>query len=170
MKTLGQGLATLAVLGALLAGALVASGAVRAAVAVDGLALFLGALLMLWLVAATHAGSGAGGPSAYERARGRRGSPAVRRPATLERLEREVVMAGGNAFDFHLRLRPRFQSIAAHRLAARRGLELEGGRHVLGEEAWELLRPDRPPPADRFAPGVAIERQRDLLDRLERID
>ena len=34
---------------------------------------------------------------------------------------------------------------------------------------WELLRPDREPPADRFAPGISRAELRALVDDLERM-
>lgn len=82
-----------------------------------------------------------------------------------------VVLATVNAFDLHLRLRPRLQAIAEHRLASRRGLRLDSpeARELLGEELWELLRPEREPPGDRFAPGLSLAGQRAALDRIEKI-
>jgi hypothetical protein len=76
-----------------------------------------------------------------------------------------------NAFDVHVRLRPRLRGIAEHRLASRRGLRLESpeARELLGEELADLLRSDRRRPEDPFAPGIPLERQRDALERLERI-
>lgn len=54
------------------------------------------------------------------------------------------------------RLRPRLRALAADRLALR-GIDLdeepERARAVLGEDAWQWLRPDRPPAHDRRAPG-----------------
>ena len=47
------------------------------------------------------------------------------RPATLERVEREVTLATGTAFDVHYRLRPLLQPIAAD-LLLRRGVALDG--------------------------------------------
>jgi hypothetical protein len=93
------------------------------------------------------------------------------RPAGLEQAERIVVLAAVNSFDLHLRLRPRLQAIAEHRLASRRGLRLDSreAREALGEELWELLRPERPSPDDRFAPGLPLAGQRAALDRIEKI-
>ena len=83
------------------------------------------------------------------------------------------MLSSGSAFDLHVRLRTRLRAIAEHRLAAHRGLELDAGtadtRDLLGADLWELVRPDRPMPTDRLAPGLAVRRQRDLLDRVERI-
>jgi hypothetical protein len=40
---------------------------------------------------------------------------------------------------------------------------------VLGEELWEVVRPDRPAPTDRTAPGLPSEALHALVDRLEAI-
>lgn len=166
-----RGLLSLGGLGGLAALGAVVIGGAPAARALDAFVLFLGALLMIWLVRGTRRASGAHRPSQYERAL--RGRPARQpaRPGGLEQAERVVVLAGVNAFDLHLRLRPRLQAIAEHRLASRRGLSLESAeaRELLGEELWELLRPDRPPPKDRFAPGMALAGQRAALERIEKI-
>ena len=154
-------------------GAAVALGALGRGEATDAYALFLGALGMVWLVDRTRRASGAELPSAYDRALSARSAPRPSRPASLERVEREVVLSSGSAFDLHVRLRRRLRAIAEHRLAAHRGLDLDAGvpetRALLGEELWELVRPDRPMPTDRLAPGLPVRRQRELLDRLERV-
>jgi hypothetical protein len=86
----------------------------------------------------------------------RRPEPLSQRPPQLERVERATMLGVANASDLHSRLRPLLREAAAARLAAGRGVELDSpaGRAALGEEAWELLRPDREPPDDRFARGV----------------
>lgn len=159
--------------GAAVAGAAVLAGAAGGDEAADAYALFLGAVGMLWLVRRTRRASGADLPSTYDRAVAARRAPRPSRPATLERVEREVVLSSGSAFDLHVRLRARLRAIAEHRLAAHRGLELDTGnaetRDLLGEDLWELVRPDRPMPTDRLAPGLPVRRQRNLLDRVERI-
>lgn len=138
-----------------------------------GYVLFVGGLLLLGLVEATRSGGGPRRPSLYERAlERRRRSPA--RPPDLARLEREVELAAAGSFDLHFRLRPALRDVAAHRLSSRYGLELDSGapevRAALGEELWEIVRPDRRPPVDRgFGPGLALTRLRAALDRLERI-
>lgn len=89
------------------------------------------------------------------------------RPAEIERLERELTLAAASAFDLHARLRPTLREIAATRLAVR-GLRLDDdGADVLDEELWELVRPDRPPPTDRHAPGIPPEALRGVVERLE---
>lgn len=136
----------------------------------DAYVLLVGGLLLFFLVRATGATSGRGVRSAYEQAL-RTPSPSVRRPAELEGLERTVTLATTSAFDLHVRLRPVLREIAEHRLAAGPGLRLDAGtaavRATLGDELWELLRPDRPPPDDRFAAGIGSERLRTHVTALE---
>jgi hypothetical protein len=87
-------------------------------------------------------------------------------PAMLARLEQEVALGAAGSFDLHHHLRPRLRTIAAELLAARRRVSLDGdqleARALLGEEAWELVRSDRPRPEDRLARGAAP----DVLDRV----
>lgn len=138
----------------------------------DGYVLAFGGLLLLALVRVAHAAAGAAGQSAYELAL-RRQAGRIERPAELEKLEREVVLAAGNAFDVHARLRPLLRQIAEHRLESRRGLRLDDGapgtRSLLGENLWELVRPDREPPDDRSGPGLPLDRLRAHLTALERL-
>jgi hypothetical protein len=90
-------------------------------------------------------------------------------PAELVRLERIVEWSGANGLDAHTRLRPVLVDIAEARLA-RRGLRLDrdapDARRLLGPKAWELVRPDCPPPA-RDSPGVAPRDLEEILDALE---
>jgi hypothetical protein len=105
--------------------------------------------------------------------------PAVRvrrltqRLPELERTERAVLLSASNAFDVHYRLRPILREIATQRLATRHGLTLDrdtaASRAVVGEETWELVRPDRQPPDLRFGPGVPAAELRHVVDALERI-
>ena len=91
----------------------------------------------------------------------------------LERTERAVLLSASNAFDVHYRLRPILREVAAQRLATRRGLTLDtdrtAARAVLGEDTWELVRPEREPPELRFGPGVPAAELREVIDALERI-
>jgi hypothetical protein len=138
----------------------------------DGYVLFVGSLLILGLVRATSRAGRSGDASLYERALRRQGRR-PERPRELAKLEREVALAAGSSFDVHFRLRPVLREVAAHRLATRRGADLDTGsaevRDALGEELWELVRPDREPPDDRFGPGLPLARLRVAVDRLERI-
>jgi hypothetical protein len=42
-------------------------------------------------------------------------------------------------------------------------------RALLGEELWELLRPDRRPPEDRLGPGLPLPQLQAAVERLEAI-
>jgi hypothetical protein len=132
--------------------------------------LFVAALSMLGLVRATRE-AGDATESVFDRALRRR-SHRDARPPSLAKLEREVVLAAVTEFDFHARLRPALREIAAHKLAGR-GLVLDSGspatRAALGDGLWELLRPDRPPPHDRLAPGVPLKRLQTILDKLDEL-
>jgi hypothetical protein len=83
----------------------------------------------------------------------------------LLRMERVVTMGVGSAIDLHTRLLPLLRDIAAARL------ERQGrrpGPTTLGRW-WDLLRPDRDPPADRFAPGIPEAQLRELVADLGRM-
>jgi hypothetical protein len=123
------------------------------------------------LALAARTGEPGADRSAYDRAaRVAGGDPTV--PADLRRLEQTLWFASAREADLHLRLRPVLREIAELRLAAR-GIALDGGdagaRSVLGEELWEVVRPDRPAPTDRTAPGLPPEALHALVDRLEAI-
>jgi hypothetical protein len=63
--------------------------------------------------------------------------------------------------------------LAAELLRSRRGIDLEQepdrARAALGDDVWELVRPDRPLPSDRHAAGIdepSLERMVVALERL----
>jgi hypothetical protein len=91
-------------------------------------------------------------------------------PSQLLRIERIVRRSGESGQAAHTLLRPVLAEIAEARLA-RRGVRLrrdhDEARRLLGPEAWELVRPDRPPPPDDRAPGVTPRELAAALDRLE---
>lgn len=95
------------------------------------------------------------------------------RPSALVRLEREVSMARTSAFDLHARLRPTVAELADDLLSGRRGIDLERqperARAVLGDVTWDLVRPDRPTPSDRHAPGLSDHDLACVVTSLERI-
>ncbi|MSO95094.1 MAG: hypothetical protein EXQ81_04785 [Thermoleophilia bacterium] len=103
----------------------------------------------------------------------RQHSVPVRRPAGLMRLEREVSMAGSAAFDVHFRLRPALVELATELLLSRRGIDLErepGQAHaVLGDDAWELVRPDRPQPSERHGAGLGEVELERVVTALEHV-
>jgi hypothetical protein len=92
-------------------------------------------------------------------------------PPDLDRMERVLSMSTNAAFDVHFRLRPILSEIAEQRLADRRGLRLDAGdrrvRDALGEELWEIVRPDREPPDRRFGEGIEQSRLARVVERLE---
>jgi hypothetical protein len=166
-----RALLSLATLGAVVTlVAVFAAGAPRARAA-DIFVLFLGALVMTGLLRWTLRVSGAGRPSRYERSLRRPPPRESARPAALERTERIVALAADNAFDLRHRLRPRLEAIAAHRLAAHRGLSLDSAEAdtLLGDELAELFRSGPPQSGDLFAPGMPLDRQRAAIERLEQI-
>jgi hypothetical protein len=103
----------------------------------------------------------------------RSGRPRSRRdvPETLGRIEQETLLAVASSFDLHHRLRPRLRGLAGELLSARRRISLdedqEAAREILGEETWELVRPDRPPPEDRFARGISTSELARVVESLE---
>ena len=140
-------------------------------VAVQAYVLFLGVLALAWLLGGARRANPRR-PSAFDEARRPRADRIERLPQ-LTRLERETALSLQNAFDLHLRLRPRLREVAAHRLATRRGIDLdrnpEAAHAVLPPALWEVVRPDREPPRDRFGAGLSREQLREAVDALERI-
>ena len=88
-----------------------------------------------------------------------------RPPAQVEQIERATTLGVGNAYDLHLRLLPHLREIAQCRLE-RTGRT--SSPETLGRW-WELLRPDRVEPDDRFAPGISQGDLRALVADLERM-
>ena len=86
----------------------------------------------------------------------------------LARLGRELSMATGSAYDLHVRLRPTVRELARGLLSRRHGVDLdrepERARQLLGKDTWELVRPDRPFPAERRGGGLALAE----IDRIVR--
>jgi len=111
--------------------------------------------------------------SPYDRA-ARHGPGEPGRPEDLRRLEQALYFATVREADLHARIRPVLREVAELRLAARRGISLDGdpaaAAAALGPDLWELVRA-RPvrPPADRTAPGASPAALRAMLDRLEAI-
>jgi hypothetical protein len=127
---------------------------------------------LLLVVLLRHSGKHDGPASARrfdEALRGRK--PASSQPEELVRMERELVLGSADADHAHRRLLPLLRAAAAARIAARHGFALErrpeAARALLGEDAWELLRPDRPEPADRHDPGVPQEDIAAVIARVE---
>jgi hypothetical protein len=92
--------------------------------------------------------------------------------AELDRFDRLVVLGTGNEFDLHYRLRPLLRQLAADRLYARHGIDLdrdpERARPLLGDELAALVSSDRKL-GRRSAAGIdPAELARDV-DRLEEL-
>lgn len=131
----------------------------------------VGAVLLLALVRATRVQAPAGGPSSFESAlaaMGRRAPDSRELP-----LVNELRLSRLDAFHLHNRLRPLLSEIAAHRLWLHYGVDLmvEPGRarELVGPAAWELVRPERPPPADRLEPGLPLSKLARVVQDLERL-
>jgi hypothetical protein len=127
-------------------------------------AIALGALLMTAVVSAFGSQLPRGRESDLTRALDEK-PPKPEEVADLRRMEREVTLAVGNAHDLHTRLLPHLRDIAAARLE-RTGRR--PGPETLGRW-WELLRPDRPAPDERFARGISEGDLRALVADLEKM-
>lgn len=94
-------------------------------------------------------------------------------PPSLARLEQLAALGVASSFDLQYRLLPPLRSVTAGLLASRRRVDLDGeserARHILGEEAWELVRPARPAPEDRVSRGISPTELARLVDSLERV-
>jgi hypothetical protein len=131
-----------------------------------------GGVILLQLVAATRAPALDNEPSSFERAL-RFVPPPPERPPELARLEREVYLGMTGQFYLHRRLRPTLREIAEQRLRDRRGVELDSGDAdvlaALGEDGWELLRPDRTEHLNPDSAGIPLAELERVVAALERI-
>ena len=128
------------------------------------------ALALMVLTRHSRESRGTEPASRFEQALRKR-KPPTTQPVELLRMERELILGTANADHAHRRLLPLLRSAAAARLAARHGLELERrpepARGLLGEEVWELLRPDRPEPKDRHGPGLPQRQVAAVIEKVE---
>ena len=159
---------TLATIGALLG--LFASTGVRARV-LDAYLVALCAVLMLMLIRTLRARLAERRVSRFDSTLATmRHAPPPSRGLTLER---DLELSRLNEFHFHMRLRPVLREIAALKLRRRYGVELDReparARELVPSAAWEVVRPDRPPPRDRLAPGPSLDQVRTLVSELERL-
>jgi hypothetical protein len=111
-------------------------------------------------------------PRVSPRPRAKGGRHSVSRPATLQRIERVVAAGRQSAGDVQVRVRPLLREIAEP-LLRREGVRLdsepEQARALLGEELWEVVRPDRPRPQDRRAPGLELSELERMVSEMERL-
>lgn len=95
------------------------------------------------------------------------------RPPELVRTEREITLGLSNATHLHQRLLPILREAAAARLLSGHNVDLQrrpaAAKALLGDDAWELVRPDRPAPVDRNAPGISLRQLRDTIATLEKL-
>jgi hypothetical protein len=94
-------------------------------------------------------------------------------PPSLARIEHEVALGVAGSFDLHYRLVPRLRSVAVGLLDARRNVSLEASpdraHALLGDEAWALVRPDRPTPQNRLGQGIGEAELGRAVEALEAI-
>ena len=105
--------------------------------------------------------------------RGKTAPAGAPRPQQLVALERLVSTAGPSAVAAHAYLRPVLVEIVSHRLVAR-GQTLgrmpeATGRALLGDQLWDIVRPNRPFPEDRHGPGVAPQELGAMLEVIRRL-
>jgi hypothetical protein len=102
--------------------------------------------------------------------RDRRVETAPGEPADFARIGRAVASGTATAGDLHLRLRPILREVAIDGLR-RHGVELDAdpgrAQELLAPVTWELVRPDRPAPADAFGRGLPTAELDLVLDDLE---
>ncbi len=132
----------------------------------------IGGVLLLALVRTTSDSGPASGASDFDRAVG---DMSRRYPSDSGELSlvHDVQQSVASSFHLHTRLRPLLREIAAHRLSLRFGVDLDRehtrARGLIGGDAWELVRPERPPPSDRLAPGPPASHLSRVVEELERI-
>jgi hypothetical protein len=141
------------------------------AIVLDVYLLCLGGVILLALVRTTRTYAETPRTSQFDAALAamRRAPAESGEPA----LVRELELSTYNGFHFHSRLRPLLRDVAAHRLRSRYGVELDAeparARELVGATAWDVVRPDRPPPSDRMAAGPTAAELRVVVDQLEAV-
>jgi hypothetical protein len=154
---------------ALLVGIYLSAGIER--IFLDVYLLAMGGVLLLALVRTTWARGSGDRQSQFDRTLREMRRP--REDSGPLALARELDLSTISAFHLHVRLRPMLREIAAHRVRRRYGVELDDeparARELVGTEAWEIVRPNRPLPADRLAVGPPLSTLRTVVDELERI-
>jgi hypothetical protein len=136
------------------------------------LAIWIVVVAAIALVLLVRDSRGTRQPSRFEKALRGRTEPS-QQPVELLRMERELELGIADATHAHRRLLPLLRAAAEARLASRRGVDLdrrpELAEALLGDDVWELLRPDRPEPADRHGPGVPRTRVTAVIERVESV-
>jgi hypothetical protein len=109
-----------------------------------------------------------GQPSEFEQALTREPHRPTR-PTDLLRIERELSLGVASAGHLHMRLLPLLREAAGARLGYDLYRAPARARAMLGDEAWELLRPDRPAPEDRHGSGAPLRKVEHCIETLERL-
>jgi hypothetical protein len=140
-------------------------------VLLDAYLVAIGAVLLLALIRTTRVQAPAAGHSQFEHALQ---NMRRRTPDSGElTLVRDLDLSTLSALHLHIRVRPVLREIAAHRLRAHYGVDLdsEPGRaqELVGPTAWQVIRPDRPPPEDRLSAGPPLSYFREVAAELERL-
>jgi len=107
-------------------------------------------------------------PSEFEQALAR-DEPVTTRPSDLVRIERELSLGVASAGHLHTRLLPLLREAASARLGFDLHRYPQRAQAAVGDEAWKLLRPDRPAPADRHGAGAPLRQVEHCIDTLERL-
>ena len=151
--------------------ALAEAGALGASVALRvGIGAAVGCVLAFVLPSLWPAGLAV---PAFDQAVRAKPPPPAPVPASLRRVERDVVLATGSvgSSDLYHTLCPMLRELAAHRLRSAHGVELDvhqrQARALLGYELWDLVRQDRTAPEDRNAPGLPVKDLARAVERLE---
>lgn len=102
-----------------------------------------------------------------------RWEPTVSLSPSLRRFERMVHFGPKNTYTASHRLLPRLRALASDRLRTHMGVDLEESpeeaRAVLGEAAWELLRPDWAEGRRHFDPGPSLDDLEMVVEAVERV-
>ncbi len=103
----------------------------------------------------------------------RRGAETRPWPQRLVMLQGVLLQSADSAGAEHQRLRPLLRDIASERVGATYGFVMDAdparSSALLGALAWELLRPDRPWPEDRRAPGRGLAQLSAVVDAIEEV-
>jgi hypothetical protein len=95
------------------------------------------------------------------------------RPAGLKEVERAVDFAVWNPVDLNRRLRPLLREVAAHRLQARRGIDIDrdpgSARRLLGDVAWNLVAAPATQEPEGHPAGASPAAIRETIQRLEEL-
>lgn len=107
----------------------------------------------------------------HRASRRRRPTPPPPAPSDLRTFERMLRLATASAGETHHRLVPALREIAARRLASGSRIDLyadpPAARAVVSPATWDLIRPDRSPPANRHARGPGMPALEAAIAELE---